>query len=229
MDFSAVSALSPRTYADASTLRATAGSVTQPRSQLPQDRTSEKDPVDPSERKANAKENTKANAKANANELTPDQQAEVRQLQKRDREVRQHEMAHLAASGGLATSGAIYSFQRGPDGQSYAVGGEVHIDVSRGRTPQETIARAQTIIAAALAPAQPSGPDRAVAAQARQMQQQAMIEAMKEQQQNLHPGAQNRRSGADMYRQIAGLGQAGQTDQDAHTNAAHTMAIRATA
>ena len=78
-------------------------------------------------------------------------------------------MAHLAASGGLATSGAIYSFQRGPDGQSYAVGGEVHIDVSPGRTPQETVTRAQTVIAAALAPADPSGQDRAVAAQARQI------------------------------------------------------------
>lgn len=224
MDFSAVSALSPRSYADASMMRSTAGSVAQPQSQSQQsqpqsslDRVSEreKDKADPSTRKKSV------------NELTPDQQAEVRQLQKRDREVRQHEMAHLAASGGLATSGAIYSFQRGPDGQSYAVGGEVHIDVSKGRTPQETISRAQTIIAAALAPAEPSGPDRAVAAQARQMQQQAMIEAMKEQQQSLHPGAQDRRAGADMYRHIAGMGSMGnmgQTDQGAQMNA-----IRATA
>lgn len=215
MDFSAVSALSPRTYADASMTRVTAGSVAQPQSQTQSslDRTSgrEKGKADPS-------------LARKPNELTPDQQAEVRQLQKRDREVRQHEMAHLAASGGLATSGAIYSFQRGPDGQSYAVGGEVHIDVSQGRTPQETISRAQTIIAAALAPADPSGPDRAVAAQARQMQQQAMIEAMKEQQQSLHPGAQDRRAGADMYRQIAGMGNMGQGARSSQTSPIYATA-----
>ncbi len=100
----------------------------------------------------------------------------IRALQKRDREVRQHEMAHLAASGGLAISGATYSFRRGPDGVFYAVGGEVNIDTSPGRTPQETMQRAETIIRAATAPAEPSAQDRAVAAKARQMVMQAGAE-----------------------------------------------------
>ena len=65
-------------------------------------------------------------------------------------------------------------YQRGPDGVSYAIGGEVQIDTSPGNTPEETIARARTIMAAALAPADPSGPDRAVAAQAQQLEQQAL-------------------------------------------------------
>ncbi len=228
MDFPAVSAYNPRSYADASMMRGMAGMAAASTGRAREDAARSVDPSAQGDKKPETgKEKTAGKAAEKAGELTPEQQAEVRQLQKRDREVRQHEMAHLAASGGLATSGAIYSFQRGPDGQSYAVGGEVNIDVSKGRTPQETISRAQTIIAAALAPAEPSGADRAVAAQARQMQQQAMIEAMKEQQQSLHPGAQDRRTGADMYRHIAGMGNMGnmgQTDQGAQMNA-----IRATA
>jgi hypothetical protein len=82
----------------------------------------------------------------------------------------------MAAAGGLATSGASYTYQRGPNGVSYAIGGEVNIDTSPGATPEETIQRARTIQAAALAPAEPSGPDRAVAAQAQQMEAQARAE-----------------------------------------------------
>lgn len=106
-------------------------------------------------------------------ELSPEALALIAKLKARDTQVRQHEQAHLAAAGGLATSGASYTYQRGPDGINYAVGGEVQIDTSPGRTPEDTIARAQAIIAAALAPADPSGADRAVAAAAQQMAAQA--------------------------------------------------------
>lgn len=109
-------------------------------------------------------------------ELSAEALALIAKLKARDTEVRQHEQAHLAAAGGLARSGASYTYQRGPDGVNYAVGGEVQIDTSPGRTPEETIARARTISAAALAPADPSGADRAVAAQALQLEQQARAE-----------------------------------------------------
>ncbi len=82
----------------------------------------------------------------------------------------------MAAAGGLVTSGASYTYQRGPDGARYAIGGEVGIDTSPGRTPQETLDRATQIQAAALAPAEPSGQDLAVAAKAQQMALQARIE-----------------------------------------------------
>jgi len=108
-----------------------------------------------------------------ATTLTPEAQALIDQLKTRDTEVRQHEQAHLATAGGLAVSGASYTYQRGPNGVSYAIGGEVNIDTSPGGTPEETIQRARTIQAAALAPAEPSGADRSVAAQARQMETQA--------------------------------------------------------
>lgn len=116
-------------------------------------------------------------------QLTPEQLALLSALQARDRQVRQHEQAHLAASGSLALSGPSYTYQKGPDGVSYAIGGEVSIDVSPGRTPQETIARAEQIQAAALAPADPSGPDRAIAAQAQQLELEARAQLAQQAQQ----------------------------------------------
>ncbi len=100
----------------------------------------------------------------------------LQQLQQRDRDVRAHEQAHLSASGGLATGGAQYTYQRGSDGKEYAIGGEVNIDTSPGKTPEETIRRTQTIRAAALAPADPSSQDRAVAADAEAMEAKARTE-----------------------------------------------------
>lgn len=120
--------------------------------------------------------------------ISPEDQATLKQLKARDREVRQHEQAHLATAGGLATSGASYSYERGPDGVNYAVGGEVNIDTSPGRTPEETLRRAEIIVAAALAPADPSGQDMAVAAQARKMALQARQEIARQQVQQAESG-----------------------------------------
>jgi hypothetical protein len=111
--------------------------------------------------------------------LTQEEQSKVDQLKATDSKVRQHEQAHLAAAGGLATSGASYTYEKGPNGVNYAVAGEVHIDTSPGRTPEESLERARTIQAAALAPADPSGQDRAVAARAQQMAQEAQHEVDK--------------------------------------------------
>lgn len=117
-----------------------------------------------------------APGKSSPGELSPEDAAQVAKLKQVDRQVRQHEQAHLAAAGGMATSGASYTYQKGPDGVNYAVGGEVSISTSPGRTPEETLRRAQTVRAAALAPADPSGQDRAVAAQASKMAMEARME-----------------------------------------------------
>lgn len=108
--------------------------------------------------------------------LSDEQLAQVREMQATDRKVRQHEQAHLAAAGGLATSGTNYTMETGPDGVRYAVAGDVQIDVSPGRTPEETLRRARAIQAAALAPADPSSADRAIAARAASMEQEALME-----------------------------------------------------
>ncbi|MFA5019420.1 MAG: putative metalloprotease CJM1_0395 family protein, partial [Methylobacter sp.] len=51
----------------------------------------------------------------------------VSELKQRDAEVKAHEAAHLAAAGGIATGGASFDYQQGPDGIQYAIGGEVSI------------------------------------------------------------------------------------------------------
>lgn len=135
---------------------------------------------DPSERVNNGDERDRlaADAKAQSeNAQQVEQEAKdqlvIAELSARDREVRAHEAAH-AAVGGQYASAPSYTFQRGPDGVSYAVGGEVSISTSAiPNDPEATIAKAQIIKAAANAPAEPSGQDRQVAAQAAQLEQQA--------------------------------------------------------
>jgi len=96
----------------------------------------------------------------------------VERLKQTEEKVKAHEAAHKSAGGNLASS-ASYSYTQGPDGRSYITGGEVQIDMSPGKTPQETISKMQQVIRAALAPADPSGQDRAVAAQAGSQMAQA--------------------------------------------------------
>ena len=108
-------------------------------------------------------------------ELTADEQQQVQELKQIDREVRAHEQAHLAVGADLIRGGPSYNYQIGPDNQHYAVGGEVSIDTSPDRTPEDTIPKAQHIRATALAPVDPSYQDQSVAAQARRMESEARI------------------------------------------------------
>jgi hypothetical protein len=105
---------------------------------------------------------------------------QVDKLKKTNQEVRAHEKAHMAAGSGLVMGGANYEYERGPDGKMYAVGGEVKIDISKERDPEATIRKMQKVKRAALAPAQPSGQDRSVAAKASQVETEARIELQKE-------------------------------------------------
>jgi hypothetical protein len=124
------------------------------------------------------------------------QQAErdqIQELSARDREVRSHEQAHAAVAGQYGSS-PTYSFVRGPDGVSYAVGGEVKIDTSPiPGDPEATLRKAQQLRRAANAPADPSSQDSNVSAQAAQMEQQARAE-LREQQ---AIESESRREGAD--------------------------------
>ncbi len=111
-----------------------------------------------------------------AAKLTKEEQQQVEELQKRDQEVRSHEQAHISAGGSLVSGGASFETTRGPDGKSYAVGGEVQIDTSEGANPETTLEKARQVQAAALAPAEPSAQDRQVAAEASRMMTQARTE-----------------------------------------------------
>lgn len=116
----------------------------------------------------------------NGKPLDETQQKEVDKLKDRDREVRQHEAAHLAAAGGHATGGPSYTYKKGPDGKQYAVGGEVNVDTSEEKTPEATLRKMQQIQRAALAPAEPSGQDHSVAAAAAQKAADARREIAKQ-------------------------------------------------
>ena len=124
---------------------------------------------------------TLSNASA-TKDLSKEEKQEVTELKKRDKEVKAHEAAHVAAGGQYVRGGASYEYETGPDGRRYAVGGEVPIDTSPVRgDPRATIQKMRVVKAAALAPAQPSGADRAIAAKAGAEASKAQTELMKEQ------------------------------------------------
>lgn len=106
--------------------------------------------------------------------------ARLRELKKIDQAVQRHEQAHRLA-GGSYTGPATYTYRTGPDGRPYAVAGEVSIDASE--VPDDaraTAAKMRIVIAAALAPVDPSAQDRAVAARAAQRLQAAIVALRRE-------------------------------------------------
>jgi hypothetical protein len=107
------------------------------------------------------------NADSEDSEDSEKNSEKTQELAKGDREVRAHEQAHLSVGGRYIKGAAHYQYQKGTDGKMYAVSGEVSIDVSPvSGNPQATITKMETVRSAALAPADPSGQDRAVAASA---------------------------------------------------------------
>jgi len=114
------------------------------------------------------------------NELDSEEKSVLIQLQASDTKVRAHESAHLSAAAGIAAGGASFTYERGPDGRMYAVAGEVPISVSEGKDPQDTLEKMRQVEAAAMAPADPSPQDHAVAANARSGELKALMDLQKE-------------------------------------------------
>ncbi len=128
-----------------------------------------------------------------------DEKKRIAELKARDQEVKAHEQAH-AAIGGQYAGAPSYEYETGPDGQQYAVGGEVRIDVSEvPNDPRATIQKMQQVKAAALAPAEPSNADRAVAAQASRtlMEAQADLAAEIAQMATTSPGSAKQKTSSD--------------------------------
>lgn len=142
---------------------------------------------------------------------TSSEYRELAELKQRDREVRQHEQAHIAAGGAHVRGGASFSYETGPDGKRYATGGEVSIDTSTvSGDPAATIRKMEIVRAAATAPAEPSAQDRAVAAEAAQKISQARVELLEERQAEAREGAVPARARGviDAYRGAADAGAA---------------------
>jgi len=99
-------------------------------------------------------------------DLTSEEQTEVRELAQRDQQVRAHEQAQKSVGGAYAGSVNL-DLERGPDGRSYAIAGDVSIDASPvSGDPEATLHKMETVRRAALAPSDPSGADRHVASHA---------------------------------------------------------------
>lgn len=149
-------------------------------------------------------------------ELTEEEEQQVREMKERDREVRTHEQAHISAGGSIVAGGASYETETGPDGKSYATGGEVQIDTSKGSNPDDTISKARKIKQAALAPAEPSGQDRKVAAKASQMETEARQEKAAEAKEDGGKGA----SGNGTDGEVGAVEDAEKTGENSKSSAA---------
>lgn len=137
-----------------------------------------------------------------ATRFTASQLSVIEKLQSRDLQVRAHEMAHVSAGGQYVTSGINFSYQKGPDGIMYAIGGEVGIDLSPiANNPQATIAKMQVVRNAALAPADPSPQDRSVASAASQAISTAQTQILEAQTSGAEKGknSETRVNGANLY------------------------------
>lgn len=113
--------------------------------------------------------------------LSEDEKRVIKDLSSRDAEVKAHEAAHQSAGGGM-TGAVSYTYQQGPDGKMYAIGGEVSISMPTGSTPEETISNARQVAASAMAAGNPSPQDFAVASSARVMEMKAQQQKVKEMQ-----------------------------------------------
>jgi len=128
---------------------------------------------------SNKKDTKKSSEKSKSTtQLTTEQKLLVGKLESRDAHVRAHEAAHQSA--GAATGAVNFTYEKGPNGKMYAIGGDVSISYQTGSTPQETIKNAQTVINAALAPSDPSPQDFAVASSAKVMMMKAERELAKD-------------------------------------------------
>jgi len=145
------------------------------------------------EKEQEAKKAQETQEKNNPDKLSDDEKRLVKDLASRDAEVKAHEAAHQASGGGM-TGAASYSYQQGPDGKMYAIGGEVSISMKKGSTPEETIANARQIAASAMAPGSPSPQDFAVASSAKVMEMKAQQQINKERQKEL--------TGQEVYKSV---------------------------
>ncbi len=144
--------------------------------------------------------------------LTPQEQAQLRELQARDQEIRQRELARQVV-GGQYTGQPNLSFERGPDGQRYAVSGDVPIDSAPvPDDAQATIEKMRVVRVAALASANPSPEDVRLALSAMQAMQEAQAQVRAERQQELSQSLEQASSGATerplaVFREVAREGE----------------------
>jgi hypothetical protein len=131
--------------------------------------------IKPGEGEADEKNASESETGAKSAEQNPETAVQIAKLKQTEREVITHEAAHMAVGGQFAGS-ASYTYTTGPDGRRYITGGEVPISTPATDDPEEALRNAEQVMRAAMAPANPSGQDIAVAAGAAQMAAQARMQ-----------------------------------------------------
>ncbi|VAW93187.1 hypothetical protein MNBD_GAMMA22-683 [hydrothermal vent metagenome] len=126
-------------------------------------------------------ENKISSNKLNPNTSNEKNEESLSKLKATDRQVRAHEAAHRQAGGRFIRGTTGFKTENGSDGKEYAVAGDVKIDTSAiAGDPKATLAKAELVGRAALAPADPSTQDRVVAAKAARMAAIARAEITKQ-------------------------------------------------
>jgi len=93
-----------------------------------------------------------------------DYQRVLEKFKSSDSEIRTHEQAHAAS--GHTTTPISYKYQTGPDGNLYAVGGEVRLDTSLPSDPKAAAFKLSQIQESATAPSGLSSADVQISIQA---------------------------------------------------------------
>lgn len=104
---------------------------------------------------------------ADGDTLSREDQALLDKLEARDTKVRNHEAQHVMAAGGQAQGAPTYTYQTGPDGRRYAVGGSVNIATMTTGDPEQDARQARNAERAAMATGEPSSRDMQAAQTAR--------------------------------------------------------------
>lgn len=87
----------------------------------------------------------------------------LEKFKRTDAQIRSHEQIH--ASIGHTTAPISYTYQQGPDGKMYAVGGSVRLDTSIPDDPKAAAFKLDQISKAASGPVDSSGADNQIATQ----------------------------------------------------------------
>lgn len=112
-------------------------------------------------------------------DMSTEDRALLDRLRARDALVRGHENAHVTTAGGQAAGPVQYSYQTGPDGQQYAIGGSVSIAVVSSPMNDEDAARQAGVAQrAAMAGGQASLRDMQVAMRAGELSGRARDRAL---------------------------------------------------
>jgi hypothetical protein len=119
---------------------------------------------------------------ANGRKLSKEEQKEVKDLERIDRQVRSRELTHRAVAGNYAKGSVYFDYVTGPDGKKYAEEGHINID-SRPvpNNPEATIRKAQAIRSVGLTPTSTSPQNRTDFAEISKIEREARMELMTEQ------------------------------------------------